>query len=253
MDTPDKEPDMDIEIPKTAKLKGVVDIVFLIDATGSMYPCIDAIKENIKLFVDVLTATDANHGTIVKDWRARVCGYRDHFYDAVPFIEFPFVRDASELKQQLESLEATGGGDEPETLLDALYSVLSWGSTDKDASVLDPKRWRYSRDAARVVIIFTDASAHPTIKQAEDMTIDDLRLALNNQRIWLYLFAPKHQSHGQLAKVEKSRYQPVGSVDPNNPTAAVEALRDFTSNKENFQEVLTMLAKSVSQSSVADL
>ena len=30
--------------------KGVVDIVFLIDATGSMKHCIDAVKSNIQAF-----------------------------------------------------------------------------------------------------------------------------------------------------------------------------------------------------------
>lgn len=32
------------ETTQTNKVKGVVDICFLLDATGSMQPCIDAIK-----------------------------------------------------------------------------------------------------------------------------------------------------------------------------------------------------------------
>ena len=38
-----------------SKAKGVVDIVFLLDATGSMGPCIAALKTNIGLFIDSLT------------------------------------------------------------------------------------------------------------------------------------------------------------------------------------------------------
>ena len=50
-----------------------VDIVFLIDATGSMTDCIDAIRTSIGLFFDTL---DSDWSPI-KDWRARVVGYRD--------------------------------------------------------------------------------------------------------------------------------------------------------------------------------
>jgi hypothetical protein len=35
---------------QTSKVKGIVDIVFLLDATGSMQPCIDAVKNNIAAF-----------------------------------------------------------------------------------------------------------------------------------------------------------------------------------------------------------
>ena len=34
------------------KKKGVADIVFLIDVSGSMQPCLDALKENIGVLVD---------------------------------------------------------------------------------------------------------------------------------------------------------------------------------------------------------
>ena len=34
------------------KTKGVVDVVFLMDATKSMEPCIDALKDNVATFVD---------------------------------------------------------------------------------------------------------------------------------------------------------------------------------------------------------
>src|SRR5262245_56764454 len=114
------------------KAKGVADIVFLLDATGSMAPCIDALKKNIETFVEPLTAKGANNTNPVKDWRARVIGYRD-FEDseAEPFVDNPFVRDAEALKAQLTGLDAAGGGDEAESLLDALYKIASIAQTDK--------------------------------------------------------------------------------------------------------------------------
>lgn len=58
------------------KTKGVCDIVFLMDAIGSMQPAIDDLKKNIKLFFKKLSDGDANGNSVVKDWRARVIAYR---------------------------------------------------------------------------------------------------------------------------------------------------------------------------------
>ncbi len=69
---------------QTEKTKGVVDIVFLVDITGSMQHCIDALKANISAFIDSLTAA-AEHtmpaphrGAVV--WSLGVVGSRrpDH-------------------------------------------------------------------------------------------------------------------------------------------------------------------------------
>src|SRR5262249_62077712 len=74
------------------KVKGVADIVFLIDATGSMGPCISAVKQNIKTFVGTMTTPDPNGGAVVKDWRAQ--GVRDrgpHYSDHPPPPDNPVV------------------------------------------------------------------------------------------------------------------------------------------------------------------
>lgn len=55
-----------------AKTRGVADIVFLIDISGSMKPCIDALRANIELFIDFLSAGNANEG--LRDWRGKVVG-----------------------------------------------------------------------------------------------------------------------------------------------------------------------------------
>ena len=51
------------------KVKGVCDIVFLVDTTGSMQPAINDLKKNIKLFFKTLSNGDENGNAIVKDWR----------------------------------------------------------------------------------------------------------------------------------------------------------------------------------------
>ncbi|HVF82747.1 MAG TPA: vWA domain-containing protein, partial [Sphingomicrobium sp.] len=54
------------------KTKGVADIVFVVDISGSMAPCIDALRQNIETFVGSLSSGDANNAAPVKDWRAKV-------------------------------------------------------------------------------------------------------------------------------------------------------------------------------------
>jgi len=149
------------------KTRGVAYIVFLIDVSGSMAPAIDALKANIGTFVESLSKGDANSVSPVRDWRAKAVGYRDFEADTQPFMDNPFVNDVEALRTQLAGLQAEGGDDEPESLLDALFKVANMGQTDKGAQSLDPARWRYRSDAARVVVVFTDASFKPAMSIPE--------------------------------------------------------------------------------------
>ena len=73
------------------KVKGIVDIVFLIDATGSMQPCIDALRRNIEFFIDRIESNTQDNP--IRDWRGKVVGYRDYEVDEVPYIDNEFVGD----------------------------------------------------------------------------------------------------------------------------------------------------------------
>ena len=236
------------------KVKGVCDIVFLIDATGSMQPSINDIKNNIKLFFRTLEQTDANGGAIVKDWRARVIGYRDPGADGSEwYISNPFVKDAASIEAQLDALQAKGGGDEPEGLLDALYKIATWGNTDKCAQEIDAEKWRYRSDAARCVIVFTDASfcEKTTLAEAPGLTWEDVANSVMQERIRLSLFAPQMDCYDNLSQIDKCEYQAI-PYDPSVKGDAVQKLRDFTADVANFQKTLTQLAKTVSVSAAAD-
>src|SRR5207302_9145976 len=85
-------------VSQLPKVKGVADIVFLLDATGSMGPCINAVKQNIKTFVQTFTTPTPNGPAVVKDWRAKVMGYRDLDYTDVPaMVANPFAACVPEL------------------------------------------------------------------------------------------------------------------------------------------------------------
>lgn len=240
-------------VAKAGKTKGVCDIVFLIDATGSMQPAIDDLKKNVKLFFKQLADADANGGAIVKDWRARVIAYRDVKCDKEWYIDNPFVRNIADIEAQLNSFKADGGGDEPESLLDALYKVAKFGSTEKCAQEEDATKWRYRSDAARIVIVFTDASYHAvtSLSEAPNLNWEEIANLIMQEKIRLSIYAPQMRCYDDLSQIDKCEYMPI-EFDPEVPNDAIYKLRDFTADTTNFQRTLQQLAKTVSTSAVAE-
>ena len=249
--TGQSEPAAPASAPQTrAKTKGVADVVFLIDVSGSMAPIIDALRKNIEAFVDSLSSGGANNAAPVRDWRGKVVGYRDiesASSEGIEWIEdHPFVRDTATLKAQLASLTAQGGGDEPESLLDALYKVATMEATPKGSQSEDPGKWRYRSDAARVVVVFTDASFKETmsIPEAKGGSLQDVANVVMANRIILSLFAPNFEGYDRLSQIDKSEWEVVEyeGLDPQ------QALQKFTGDPANFRTTLKQLAASVSRS-----
>jgi hypothetical protein len=228
----------------------VADIIFLIDVSGSMAPVIDALRRNIEVFIDSLSAGDANNAAPVKDWRGKIVGYRDLEHSAVDgtewFVDQPFVRDAVALKAQLAGLRAEGGGDEPESLLDALYKLATMPTSPKGAQSEDPGQWRYRSEAARVIVVFTDASFKETMSlpEARGGSLQDVANVVMANRIILSLFAPNFEGYDRLSQIDKSEWE----VVEYEGLTAQQALERFTADQANFRTTLKQLAASVSKS-----
>ena len=245
------EPAADVPAPQVrAKAKGVADIVFVVDISGSMAPCIDALRKNIEAFIDSLSHGDGNNVAPVRDWRGKVVGYRDiesAESEGLPWVvDNAFVRDLGALRSQLSALKAEGGGDEPESLLDTLFKVASMPAMPKGAQSEDADKWRYRSDAARVVIVFTDASFKETlsIPEAKGGSLQDVANVVMANRIILSLFAPNFEGYDRLSQIDKSEWEAV-EFDGLSPQ---EALKKFTSDPVNFRNTLKQLAASVSRS-----
>jgi hypothetical protein len=245
------EPALDAPAPQArAKTKGVADLVFVVDVSGSMSPCIDALRKNIEAFIDSLSRGDGNTVAPVRDWRGKVVGYRDieaAESEGLPWIvDNAFVRDVGALKSQLAALQAEGGGDEPESLLDTLYKVATMPASPKGSQTEAPEKWRYRSDAARVVIVFTDASFKETmsIPEAKGGSLQDVANVIMANRIILSLFAPNFEGYDRLSQIDKSEWEVV-EFEGLSPE---EALQKFTSDPVNFRTTLKQLAASVSRS-----
>ncbi len=254
------------------KVKGIVDIVILMDVTGSMQTCIDAVKQSVATFISSMTSTDANNGAPIKDWRLKVVGYRDIEKDGDAwFVDNPFVRDAAAVQAQLSapSMQAVGGGDEPECLLDALYKVASIGEVGVQ-DVEDPNMWRARGTCARAVVFFTDASFKKTmtIPEASGGGIGDVIAKIVGSNIILCGFFPEWEGYIELGSMDKSQMIAIlrladapalaglGKEGPEGRAAHEAAVRGISAkvgDPNAFVEIMKQLAKSVVKSTLPEI
>lgn len=177
-----------------------VDIVFCIDVTGSMSPVLGTVKEGALTFHKRLEDAMAAKGKAISQLRLRVIAYRDfadNASDAIEASEFWRIPDQTEeFESFIRRQRASGGGDEPESGLEALAMAVK-------------SDWERGLDRRRhVIAVFTDASAHPlgtgsgarTYPAGLPASIDDLfemwgyatsqQAVMENAAKRLLLFAP---------------------------------------------------------------
>ena len=129
-----------------------VDMVFCIDATGSMTGVIDMVKENaLNLYTDVSNAMAKKNKTIDK-LRVRVVVFRDYVADGddamlvTDFFSLP--EQTEDFERCVRSVQAFGGGDDPEDGLEALgYAIKSKWDTE-------------GMKKRQVIVVWTDATTH---------------------------------------------------------------------------------------------
>ena len=130
-----------------------VDLVFCIDATGSMDKLIDTVKNNALNFYDDLNQSMKEKNKVIQQIRVRVIAFRDYLADGEEAMMmtdfFTLPEQAADLKGCLSYIQASGGGDIPEDSLEALAYAMrsSWDTTGV-------KR-------RHVIALWTDAPAHP--------------------------------------------------------------------------------------------
>ena len=195
-------------------IKKPVDIVFLIDFTGSMDQCIAGLMNNIGVFIDRLLVGDPARGiSPISDLRIKIAGFSDYRSDCSYknwFEEGEFTADRRKLREKLEELRNQcygGGGNAGESSYDALYYICKgWGTVwdpldpvQPDAYVAyDPDEeeanghlhtFRGTNVAARAVVMFTDEPPHAPMdapgcpKGASGHELDGLKAALEEEAI----------------------------------------------------------------------
>lgn len=133
-----------------------VDILDVIDATQSMRPVIETVKQQAISFHPKLIAALEAKGKSVGRVRIGILVYRDVYYDGdrafeqSPFFELPAQQ--AEFEAFVNGIQPLGGGDEPESGLEAVFKAIKsdWSTT--------------AAKQRHIIVVYTDASAHPLEK-----------------------------------------------------------------------------------------
>jgi hypothetical protein len=101
-----------------------LDVVLVIDSTGSMRDDILAVENRIREIVDQLSSNSS-------DWRLALITYRDHPQapygeptDYVSRLEFGFTANLSEISAGVSTIQVDGGGDQPEAVFAGLREAV---------------------------------------------------------------------------------------------------------------------------------
>jgi hypothetical protein len=129
-----------------------VDIVFCIDVTGSMDPILDAVKANALGFYDDVQSNLVAKGKNVAQLRVRVVAFRDLVADGDAAVEespfFALPDERARFSEFVGGLRAEGGGDAPESGLEAVALAMS-------------SPWTRTGDRRRqVIVVWSDQPAH---------------------------------------------------------------------------------------------
>jgi hypothetical protein len=139
--------------PAPRGLRYAVDIVFCIDVTGSMTPILDAVKANALRFYDDVQTNLTAKGKNVDELRVRVVAFRDVVADGEAALQespfFPLPADQRGFSDFVNGLLPEGGGDAPESGLEAVALAVN-------------SPWTTRGDRRRqVIVVWTDQPAHP--------------------------------------------------------------------------------------------
>jgi len=139
------------------------DIVYCIDLTASMQPIIEKVKDTARsLHKDLQNVMMNNYQRVIRQLRIKVIGFRDAYVDGRLSFEvsrfFSLPEETSEFQRFVDGLSAKGGGDIPENSLEALAMAMQ---SDWCKTIDSTVRKRH------IIVLFTDASAHPLEKAAD--------------------------------------------------------------------------------------
>ena len=147
-----------------------VNVVFLIDTTGSMDTYINGVKDRAIEFSNILSSKGAL-------FKLGLIGFGDLNEKERPSI-YNFTDDVAKFQKQVKNIPRTYGGDIPESSLDALETGVE---------LLNSSKSDYA--AKNIFILITDAPPH--VPTASGKTVNGVSEMLNSKNIVTYVVARK--------------------------------------------------------------
>ena len=222
------------------QLKYTVDIVLCIDGTGSMKSHIERVKQNALKFHNDLNENLSTKGKTIDYLRVKVIVFRDFYSDGInAFLQSPFYSlpsDNYDFFEFVNTIQAFGGGDDPESGLEALAVAIK-------------SPWNKAGNKLRqVIVVWTDEEAHElerasrynisnypkdipkNFNELTDLWENGIDISSNGKR--LIIFAPEKQPWKDMVKFWE--------LSLLYPSIAGKGLQDF-----EYNAIIDAIANSV--------
>lgn len=141
---------LNITLDKTSEKIKDLDVMFMVDATGSMGDEINYLKSELEDIIGRLNnASQLNT-------RTALVFYRDHG-DEYLVRDFGFDHDLTKVKQNLSNQNASGGGDFEEAVEEAMENAIH------------KQQWTRSTASAKIMFMILDAPPHHTAEKIKSL------------------------------------------------------------------------------------
>ncbi len=197
--------------PRVEAVSGTVNkinVVFLIDTTGSMDTYINGVKDRAIEFSEILSSKGAS-------FNLGLIGFGDLYEKEKPSV-YNFTNNVAKFQKQVMHIPRTYGGDIPESSLDALETGIELLSSSR----IDP-------EARNIFILITDAPPHVPTKSGKSVV--DICNMLQSWDVTTYVAARKDKDS-------------IAAYDPlTHPNGRYYDLND------KFFDILDSIAKSITE------
>jgi hypothetical protein len=121
---------------------GQLDIVFAVDNTGSMGPYIENVKLKILEIIRTIKKEE-----LCRRLRVGLVSYRDHPPEESSYVamKYELSDDTAKIEDYVKKMAASGGGDGPEAVCDAMNLA---------------NRMEFHNESAKVIVLIGDAPPH---------------------------------------------------------------------------------------------
>ena len=160
-------------LPIAGMATKAIEVVFVVDVSGSMGGTVANLRSNIESFVNDLEATG-------QPWKVKVVSFSDVTISE-PIETSGWATDLDSVRLALDStLNMKSGGDGPESMIDGL------------ANAINLTGWTTGSDVIRKIVSFTDASAK--VPEASSGTIDSISGSAVSQDISIDIYGRSSDS-----------------------------------------------------------
>jgi len=228
------------EIKEKPKPESKLDLVFLIDTTGSMWDDIEQVKLSANEIIGALDSKGL-------DYRVAIANYKD--YPNLPYgeptdytykLNLPFATkdNKQDIINAINGLSASGGADWRESVYSALVNAMT--DANKDSANLDNYGWR--KGVFKAIIIMGDAPPHSPEPWEGGHTLNDAEYWSRNidpVRVYSVVVGYDSDAYAAFSEIsEKTGGKAYLSPTANDVAAAIiKAIEDIGNDYKVYVDI----------------